>query len=191
MAMIHELVKRNRSYRRFKAGAVIERETLRELLELARHSPSAANLQPLKFVLSHDEERNARVFPHLAWAGYLEDWPGPALGERPTAYIVILGDTEIGKAFDYDAGIAAQSILLGAAELGLGGCIIGSIEREGLRRTLAIPRHLEILLILALGRPAESVQIETVGPNGDIRYWRDAEGTHHVPKRSLDELIVE
>ncbi len=189
--MIHELVKRNRSYRRFKAGAVIERETLRELLELARHSPSAANLQPLKFVLSHDEERNARVFPHLAWAGYLEDWPGPALGERPTAYIVILGDTEIGKAFDYDAGIAAQSILLGAAELGLGGCIIGSIEREGLRRTLAIPRHLEILLILALGRPAESVQIETVGPNGDIRYWRDAEGTHHVPKRSLDELIVE
>jgi len=188
--MLKDLIVRNRSYRRFDENEAVDHATLEQLVELARLSASAANLQPLKYVLSCDRRRNALIFAHLAWAGYLEDWPGPAEGERPTAYIIILGDTTIARDFHCDHGIAAQSILLGAAERGLGGCIVASIQRDELRAALSIPDHLEILLVLALGKPAERVVIETVAAEGDIRYWRDADGVHHVPKRALDGLIV-
>lgn len=187
--MIKDLVAKNRSYRRFHQGSAVDLQTLREMIELARLSPSAANLQPLKYILSCEPKKNALIFPHLAWAGYLKDWPGPGEGERPSAYIIILGDTEISRSFGCDHGIAAQSILLGATEKGLGGCIIGTIKREELCRALDIPARYEILLVVALGKPREKATIETVGPAGDIKYWRDAEGVHHVPKRSLDEII--
>ncbi|MGD0483822.1 MAG: nitroreductase family protein [Gemmatimonadales bacterium] len=176
--------------RRFHQSAAVDIETLRQLVDLARLSASAANLQPLKYILSCDPERNATIFPLLAWAGYLKDWPGPVEGERPAAYIVILGDKDLRQSFDCDHGIAAQSILLGATERGLAGCIIASIQRRELREALAIPDHLEILLVLALGRAKEKVVIEPVGPEGDIKYWRDADGVHHVPKRALEEIIV-
>lgn len=114
--MIHDTVEANRSYRRFHQDRPVEAGLLRELVDLARLSPSAANLQPLKYVLSSSAELNQKVFPTLAWAGYLADWNGPAPGERPAAYIVILGDTEIAKNFGCDHGIAAQSIMLGAVE---------------------------------------------------------------------------
>jgi nitroreductase len=188
--MIRDLVLATRTVRRFQQSTAVDLETLRELVDLARLSASAANLQPLKYALSCEPERNGRIFPLLAWAGYLKDWPGPVDGERPAAYIVILGDKRIRQSFDCDHGIASQSILLGATERGLGGCIIASIQRHELRELLAIPEHLEILLVLALGQPKEKVVLEPVGADGDIKYWRDAEGVHHVPKRSLDEIIV-
>ena len=188
--MFKDLIKKSRSTRRFKQDQAIELETLRELVDLARLSPSGANLQPLKYILSCDAQKNASVFPHLEWAGYLKDWTGPSEGERPSAYIIIMGDKNIRKSFGCDHGIAAQSILLGAAERGFGGCIIGSVRRAGLSQTLRIPAHYEILLVVALGKPGETVRIEAVGPDGDIEYWRDDEGTHHVPKRSLDEIIA-
>jgi len=188
--MIRDLIIKNRSYRRFYQETALDLETLRELVDLARLSPSAANLQPLKYILSHTPEKNSLIFPHLAWAGYLKDWPGPYEGERPSAYIVILGDTEISKSFGCDHGIAAQSILLGAVERGLGGCTLGSIKREELRQALEIPTRYEILLVLALGKPRESIAIEMVGPAGDIKYWRDGEDIHHVPKRPLDDIII-
>ena len=188
--MMRDLVLRNRSYRRFHQDVSIPRETLRELVDLARQSASTANRQPLKYVLSCDPERNARVFPQLAWAGYLTDWPGPAEGERPAAYIVVLGDRRIAPSFSCDHGIAAQSILLGAVEKGLGGCIVASIQKAALAEELGLSEDLEILLVIALGRPRETVVIDTVGASGDIRYWRDEQGVHHVPKRSLDEIIV-
>ncbi len=189
--MIRDLILKNRSYRRFYQEVSIELETLRELVDLARLSASAGNVQPLKYILSCNPKKNALIFPHLAWAGYLKDWPGPCEGERPSAYIIILGDTEISQSFGCDHGIVAQSILLGATEKGLGGCMIGSIQREGLREALRIPSRYEILLILALGRPRETVIIETVGPTGDIKYWRDSKGIHHVPKRALDDIIID
>jgi nitroreductase len=140
--------------------------------------------------LSTEAEENARIFPHLAWAGYLKDWVGPAEGERPSAYIIVLGDTEIAKSYGIDPGIALQSILLGATERGLGGCIIASVQRESLRKDLRIPPRFEILYVLALGKPVEQVRIDAVGPDGDIKYWRDSEAVHHLPKRSLDDIIV-
>jgi nitroreductase len=188
--MFEDLVRKNRSYRRFHQDVPVDLETLRALVNLARLSASANNLQPLKYILSCEPETNVLIFPHTRWAGYLKDWPGPAEGERPAAYIVILGDTEIRKSFGCDHGIAAQSIMLGATERGLGGCMIGSIDHDGLRQVLDIPKQYEILLVLALGKPKETVVLEEVGPDGDIRYYRDAQGVHHVPKRSLDELTL-
>ena len=188
--MIKDLITRNRSYRRFHQEFEIRHETLRELVDLARLSASAANLQPLKYILSCDSQRNALIFPCLAWAGYLKDWSGPCEGEKPSAYIIILGDKEISQSFGCDHGITAQSILLSARDRGLGGCMIGSVRRQQLRKAMDIPSRYEILLVLALGKPKETVVIEAVGPNGDIKYWRDSEDIHHVPKRSLDEIII-
>ena len=188
--MIRDLVMSNRSFRRFDEEITIERRTLEELIDLARLSASAANLQPLKYTISCGREKNALIFPHLAWAVYLEDWPGPAEGERPTAYIIMLGDTQISKTFGCDHGIAAQSILLGAAEKGLGGCMIVSVQREQLRKALNIPSQYEILLVLALGKPKETVEIETVGTDNSIKYWRDSNGVHHVPKRPIEQIII-
>ena len=189
--MIKDLIIKNRSFRRFYQEFVIDIGTLKELVDLARLSASAGNLQPLKYILSYDPKKNSLIFSNLAWAGYLKDWEGPCKGEKPSAYIIILGDTEISKSSGCDHGIAAQSMLLGAAEKGLGGCMIGSINREELRMALEIPEKYEILLAIALGKPKEKVVLEQVGPDGDIKYWRDSESVHHVPKRSLDEIIIQ
>ena len=187
---IKKLVAKNRSYRRFYEDFPIELETLRELVDLARLSASAGNMQPLRYILSCDPEKNSLIFANIAWAMYLKDWPGPSEGERPSAYIIVLEDTQLSHPLHCDHGIAAQSILLGATEKGLGGCIIGAIKKRELRDALKIPARYEILLVLALGKPKEKVVIEKVGPDGDIKYWRDNKEIHHVPKRSLDDIII-
>jgi nitroreductase len=189
--MLKNLVLKNRSYRRFFESESISFETLSELVDLARLSGSAANAQPLKFLLSCQPESNARIFPLLSWAGYLQTWHGPQEGERPAAYIAILGDTQIRPAFGCDHGIAAQSILLGAAERGLGGCMIGSVKKAELKQAFNLPEHLEVLLVLALGRPRETVILEDLPADGSIKYWRDEDEVHHVPKRALAEIILE
>jgi nitroreductase len=188
--MIRQLILKNRSYRRFYEEKKISEKTLRELVDLARLSACAANIQPLKFMLSFDAGRNELIFKNLSWAGYLKDWPGPAEGEKPAGYIIILGDRQIDTNFYCDHGIAAQSILLGAVEKGLGGCILGVVNRDGLAAAMKIPQRYEILLVIALGVPKEKVVIENVGAKGSIKYWRDEDNVHHVPKRSLDELII-
>lgn len=188
--MIADLIKANRSCRRFAEDHPIDLHTLEELVDLARLSASGANLQPLKYILSCEPALNALIFKCLGWAAYLKDWAGPQPGERPAAYIVILGDGNISKDFGVDHGIAAQSILLGAREKGLAGCMLGSINRKDLRSRLEIPAHLRVLLVLAIGQPREKIVIETVGPDGNIRYWRDDRAIHHVPKRSLPQIII-
>lgn len=188
--MINELILKNRSYRRFVQSHSIEISTLKKLVNLARFSASANNMQPLKYLLSVDLKTNNLIFPQLGWAGSLPDWPGPAEGERPSAYIIILGDKKIGKNFYCDHGIAAQSILLGAVEMGLGGCMMGSIKKAALQEALNIPGNFEILLVIALGKPAEEIFLEELGTDGDTKYWRDENGGHHVPKRSLEDIII-
>ncbi|MEW6186264.1 MAG: nitroreductase family protein, partial [Thermodesulfobacteriota bacterium] len=161
--MIKELVLKNRSRRRFFEETAIDLNTLNELVDLARCSASGANRQPLKYVLSCDPAKNAKIFPNLFWAAALKDWPGPAAGERPSAYIIILGDKEISPNYGVDHGIAAQSILLGAVEKGLGGCMLGAINVEGLRKALQILERYAILLVVALGKPKEEVLLEPIG----------------------------
>lgn len=189
--MLKDLIRQNRSYRHFDQQTPISIDTLRDLVDLARLSASGSNLQPLKYVLICDPETNAKVFPHTRWAGYLKDWDGPAEGERPAAYVIILGDKEIRTSFGCDHGIAAQSMMLGATERGLGGCMLGALDRRALKEELDIPDRYEILLTLALGKPTERVVLEEVGPDGDIKYYRDEDAVHHVPKRSLDEIILQ
>lgn len=186
---LKELVLKTRSYRRFDESYRIDYKTLENLIELARLSASGANRQPLKYLVYNSAEDCARVFPSLLWAAYLKDWDGPAEGERPAGYIIILGDKSIAEGFGVDHGIAAQSIMLGATEEGLGGCMIASIRRDKLRSELAIPDNFDILLVLALGKPVENVVIEEL-KEGNIKYWRDSEMNHHVPKRALEDLII-
>ena len=189
--MIREIVLKNRSYRRFYQDVDIEKETLKELVDLARLSASSMNIQPLKYILSCDPQKNAVIFQYLGWAGYLKDWPGPEEGERPSAYIIILGDKEIRKSFSVDPGIAAQSILLGATERGFGGCMFGSTKKDPLCKDLNIPEQYDILLTIALGKPKEEIQLDDLAPGGDIKYWRDENDVHHVPKRLLEDIILD
>jgi len=187
--MINNLILKSRSYRRFKEDVRLEHDQLVALVDLARLSPSSRNQQALKFMLINEEESCAELFDQLAWAGYIKDWTGPVLGERPAAYIVILGDSLLGNKFDIDVGIVAQSILLGAVEMGYGGCMIGSINREKVKSIFSLPANLSIELVIALGEPIEKIVIEACN-DGDICYWRDENEIHHVPKRNLHEIIL-
>ncbi len=185
-----ELVLKNRSYRRFDHSHMISRDQLVSLIDLARQTPSAANLQPLKYHISVKTELNQRIYGCLSWAAYLKNWDGPLPDERPAAYITILLDTTIKDELDCDHGIAAQTILLGAAEQNISGCILASIQRNNLCEILELPDHLKILLVLALGKGKEIIKLEKINDQGDIRYWRDENQVHHVPKRSLKEIII-
>lgn len=188
--MIRELVLKNRSYRRFYQEKSIEMSTLRELVDLARLSPSGANKQILKYILSNTKEKNDEINKCIFWAGYYKDWDGPEEGEKPSAFMVIVKDTTLGSGTPQDDGIVVQSILLGAVEMGLGGCIIANIDRKNLREKLNLDDKYEISLVLALGYPKEEVVIENINESGDVEYWRDENQVHHVPKRTLEELII-
>jgi len=186
---LKDLILKTRSYRRFDESYKIDSGTIESFIDLARLSASGANRQPLKYLIYNTPESCERIFPYLAWAGYLTEWPGPEKGERPSAYIIILGDKSVTEIFGIDHGIAAQSILLGATEAGLGGCMIASIKREELRTDIELSDNFEILLVIALGKPTENVIIEEIKDN-DVKYWRDSSNNHHVPKRNLNELII-
>lgn len=186
---VREALHLSRSYRRFHQDTDVNSEDLSIIADAARLSPSGRNIQALKFLMSNDRDLNSRIFPTLAWAGYLTDWPGPEEGERPAAYIVQLLDTSIAQNILCDDGITAQSMLLQAVELGYGGCIIAAVKRDELHRILCLPQHLKILNVIALGRPKEQVEIEEM-KDGQYKYWRTPDGVHHVPKRSLTEIAI-
>ncbi|UCD09963.1 MAG: nitroreductase family protein [Dehalococcoidales bacterium] len=189
--MIRDLIIENRTCRRFKQEVSIDLEVLRELVDLTRFTASGSNLQPLRYMLSNESRKNDLIFPTLGWAGQIADWPGPAEGERPSAYIIMLADTKVNNRFcEVDAGLATQSIMLGAREKGLGGCMHWSVKRDDLRPALDIPVRYEILYVLSLGKPDEKIIIEKVGSDGKTSYWHDEEGAHHVPKRELDDIII-
>lgn len=189
--MFKDLVRSNRSYRRFDHSQSVSMHTLEELVELARLCPSAANRQPLRFILSTAPADNEAIFACLKWAAYLTDWEGPAPAERPSAYIVMINAAKDWEFAKFDLGIMAQTMLLGAAERGLGGCMIGALDRERLRTHFSLPAEMEVSLVLALGKPVEEVRIVEVPAGGSIKYFRDDAGVHYVPKRALAELILE
>ena len=173
---------------RFDASCKISGEQIEKWIELARLSPSGRNMQPLKYAISTDEKINDLIFPNLGWAGYYTEWKGPDENERPVAYVAVLLDKSLAENSYCDEGIAMQSILLGAVEDGYGGCIIGSVNKSKVAKVLQLPPMLEILYMIALGKSAEEVVIETA-VKGEIKYWRDENSVHHVPKRPLQEII--
>ena len=188
--MFRDIVKANRSYRRFWENEQISIETLQTLVDYARLVPSGANKQALRYYISCQKDLNEKIFDTVAWAAYLKDWQGPIAGERPAGYIVIVQEESYKMSNNADLGIAAQTILLGATEIGLGGCMIANIRKQALRKVLNMPESSEILLVIALGKPKETVVIDEIAINGDIKYWRDDKQVHHVPKHKLEDILM-
>ena len=187
---VRELTLKNRSYRRFHHDMPVDIQTLRELVDLARIAQSPWNQQAVKFLLCNRPEMNAQIFEHLFWAARMPEWNGPAEGERPSAYIIIVADKELGKVFNYDHVVAGTTLLLGAVERGLGGCLMGAFSKKKMTATLGLSERYEPLLVVALGTPNETIVLDPVGPDGNTAYWNDEQGVHHVPKRSLEDLIL-
>lgn len=185
-----ELVKKTRTYRRFDESKKVSQEQLKQLVTYASYTPSGANKMPLKYIISTNEKTNETIFANVGWAAYLADWAGPVQGEKPTGYIIMLRDTEISKATATDEGIQAQTIMLGATAMGLGGCIMGNVKRAELSQALSLDKRYEIALVLALGYPTEKVVIEKMGEDGDIKYYHDENNVNHVPKRSIEETLL-
>ena len=187
--MMKELVLKNRSYRSF-SRETIGKEKLCEYVDLARVTASTANLQALKYRIVYTAEECAKTFPATKWAGYLSDMQIPPENHEPTGYVIICVDNDITKnttAFFKDTGIAAQTILLAAAEDGFGGCMIGSFDEDKLREALALPENVTVTLVLGMGRPDEECVLTEV--KDDIKYYRE-NSVHYVPKRSLEEVLI-
>lgn len=189
--MFSDLVKKSRSKRSFSSEARLTERTLMELCDVARYTPAAMNLQPLKYRLVTDEREVARMTELTRWAASLTEKLPPE-GKGPSGYIVICHNTAIAPQkpiFLIDVGIVAQTIMLAAAERGLGGCILGSAKEEDLIEALGLPEGIVPALVLGLGVPTETVVL-TEAEAGAVKYYRDEEGTHYVPKRPLEEIIL-
>ena len=184
---VNELVVKSRSYRRFYNEKKISKEELIKLIDIARKTPSAANIQPVKYKVIADEELNNKVYETIGWAGYLTDWDGPEENERPVGYIILITRKE-DKA-DIDEGIISQTIMLSAVERGQGGCILGNINRKKLAEYINLDKEYKIDLVLALGYPKENVKIVDM-KDGNIKYYRDENLNHYVPKRKLEDILL-
>ncbi len=186
-----ELVTKARTCRRFCEAEGLPAGTLEWLVSCARATPCAGNAQALRFAAAQSPEACAAVFPALKWAGMLPDWDGPEAGERPAGYLVVLGEAGArAKLNAIDAGIAVQTIQLAAVTRDLGCCIFLSFDPRAIREALDIPESLEPLLVLALGVQKEIRCLEPMNGEGSVKYWRDAQGVHHVPKRPLEDLLI-
>ena len=189
--MLKELVESSRSKRTFVSGEAIPDSLLLDWIDTARKCPAARNLQPLKYKIISTPEECARLQPLTFWAGSLKIKLPPE-NKEPTAFIVICHDTDIAPEapiFMIDVGIVAQTIMLRAAEDGFGGCIIGSAKADKVSDLLGLDKNLVPKLILALGRPDETVVL-TDAENGDVNYYRHENNVHYAPKRTLDDIII-
>lgn len=187
MADLRDYIRTRRSIRQFRQKE-IPGEHLRDCIEMARRAPSAANIQPLEYILVSAPDPVAKIFPLLRWAGYIQPEGNPRENRYPTAYIVVLVNTQIAKKwYRHDVGAAVENILLTAWTYGIGSCWLASVEREQLRELLAIPPGYGIDSIIALGYPDETPVVEE--SSGDIKYWKDAQDRLHVPKRPLDVIL--
>ena len=191
--MILDLVKKSRSYRIFDESYKLKKEDLIDLIELARFSPCGKNGQYLRFIPIYKEEILKEIYPYLSWAAYLKDWDGPKEGERPTGVILIVSKEGCltDPILSCDMGIVSQSIMLGAVEKNLGGCMIRALNRKKITEVLNLPENYVIHIALAIGKPTQNVVVEDINEGDDIKYWMDQDKTHHVPKIVLDELILD
>lgn len=191
--MLIDLLKKNRSYRGYDDSFRIDRSMLEELIDCTRYTASSVNIQPLKYFAASEPETVALIQPLTHWAGKLKELHLPREGHRPTAFIVICQDMSVSDSptmFQRDIGIAAQTILLAATEKGLGGCMIGSFEKNTLKKALSLPEQIEPMMVLAIGKPDETVLLTEVGPGGSTDYYRDENDIHFVPKRALKDILL-
>ncbi len=185
---VKELINKRRTIRKF-SQTEITNEQLVAYIEAARLIPSAANLQPLKYISVTGKEIRDKVFSTLKWAGYLKGEYTPIENERPTAYIIVCADTNISKAnFDMDVGAAVENIILSALEDGIGACWLGAVDRDLLKEIIGLQDDMVISCVVALGYPLENPK-EAVMQNGDVKYYLK-DGTLNVPKRALNEILI-
>lgn len=189
--MIKALIQNNRTFRRFDETIKIERLQIERWLSVVRYTSSLRNIQPLKYIIVTDPEVCNQITANARWAGYLTEWAGPAEGERPTAYLIQLLDTDIASSARFDEGIQIEAITLMAVSDGYGACILRAFSTAEFARMFDLPNNLFPNCIIALGKPLEEVVIEEAQSPADVKYWRDENGVHHVPKRPIHELIVE
>ncbi len=188
--MFSELVKATRSFRNFEPSYSLSDEFMRGLIELCRYTPSTANLQSIKFAYANTAEFCEKIFPMLGWAGYIKEDKPPYDGNVPTGYILLCYDTDISSnELEIDAGICAQTIVLGAMDKGIGACMIGSFDKSKATEIFSLPENIKPRLIIALGKPAETVEVVDI-KDGDVKYYRESKDKHIVPKRTADELII-
>lgn len=191
--MFLDLVKQARSHRGFRQDRKVTRQELEHLVECARFTPAARNDQVLKYYLAEKPETVAVIQPLTKWAGALAELHLPRKGAEPVAYIVICLDGSLAEnptPYQRDVGIVAQTMLLAAVEMGLNGCMIGSFAAGELREKLGLPEAIKPQLLLALGEGTDRIVMTDVGEDGSTTYYRDAEDTHYVPKRTLEQLIL-
>ena len=179
-----------RTCRRFYEDQPLAMSDLEWLADCARLAPSAKNGQELRFMLVGNGETCQKLFALTRWAGALKDWGGPHPGERPTAFVVILMPQTGKDLACFDVGIAAQTIQLAATSRGWGCCMIQSFDHQAAPALLNVPEDMKIALVLGLGAAKETRVVANMPESGATTYWRDAEGVHHVPKRSLEDLIL-
>lgn len=189
-SFIEHLSRTTRSFRRFRESYPVTETLMTQWVNNARVTASAANKQPLRYRIVTESDQCARVFETLSWAAALPDWDGPKEGERPTGYIVMAVDSQTfeGELWRFDAGIAAQTIMLASTEEGFGGCMILSFKRKQIKEILDMPEGLEPVLVLALGRPIEDVRLVDA-EGGDTTYYRNENQVHFVPKRRLEDVL--
>lgn len=189
---LRQLMMTDRTVRRFQENREVSDETLERLVELTRYCPSGRNAQPLRYLPITSEDDKKKVFPLLKWAGYFQDWDGPEEGERPAAYLIQCLDTKYGKDCLCDDGLQLEAITLGMRTLGLAGCIIKAFNAPRLAEVLQLDSRFAPRYVLAIGYPAEEVRIEDMpmDDDADFKYYRTADGVHHVPKRQLEQLII-
>lgn len=187
---IRHLLRFDRSVRRFDTQRPIETDTLEKLVELTRYCAASQNIQPLRYVIINDNKGKDLLFPLLRWARHLKDWDGPTPQERPAAYLVQLTDTRLAPSLLCDCGLALQAITLGAAALGINGCIIRNFTPNEVHEALRLEPHYKVEYVLALGYASETVRLEDLKEGQDFGYYRLADDTHMVPKRLLKDLIV-
>lgn len=188
---LYELAQKSRSYRRYDESRRITQEELYKLCSVARFCPSTTNLQSLRFLPVSDTALCDQVFSLIHFAALLKDWHGPAEGQRPTGYILILSDLMVCPSHPIDVGVCAQTILLAASEAGYGGCMLGNIHRKELLELFNLdPERYQLELVLSLGLPGEEIRIVDLPEDGNTVYYRDARDRHCVPKRSFSELIL-
>lgn len=182
---------KERSYRSFDESVSIDIETLIGFVENARLIPSSVNLQPLKYKICNTKNECEIMLSLTKWAALLKNYEIPPKGHAPTAYIVVCIDKNISdkSIFDKDVGIAAQTIMLSAVEAGFGGCMIGNFAPSKVAEAFELPEGVAPALVLGLGKPDEYIVVEEIGEKGSA-YYRDENGTHRVPKRTLDEIIL-
>lgn len=185
---VYEAIKSRRTIRKFK-DTPVKQEDILKIIDGGRLAPTGANLQPIKFLVVTDRDLRKQMYPFIKYAGYLPDF-NPTFEQSPTAFIVVLNDTEIKSTekSECDSGAVIMNMCLMATELNIGSCWLGAIDRAKIKKILKLDDKYDITYLLGLGFPAQSG--EAVKMNDSIKYYHDENQNVFVPKRSIDDVIV-